>query len=113
MRLAMADVGPLQIELIEVGSDNTVYAEHVKAHGYGLHHFGVLVDDMEEAKAKATAAGFKVVQEGGGHGLDGDGGFAYLNTESHLGTTVEFIARPQRRIEPERIYPPEMVDTDK
>ncbi|MEM7034633.1 MAG: VOC family protein [Chloroflexota bacterium] len=106
MRLALADVGPLQIELIEVLDDNTVYAEFVKEHGYGLHHFGVLVDDMDAAKAEAEAAGLTITQDGGGHGLDDDGGFAYLDTEAKLSTTIELISRPKRRVQPESIYPP-------
>mgnify|MGYP000523654973 CR=1 FL=1 len=36
---------------------DTVYADFVKEHGYGVHHFGVLVEDMEEAIAQAEAAG--------------------------------------------------------
>jgi methylmalonyl-CoA/ethylmalonyl-CoA epimerase len=106
MRLALADVGPLQIELIELGEGETIYAEFVEQHGYGLHHFGVLVDDMEEAIAQAEAAGIAMIQDGAGYGLDGDGGYAYLDTEDKLGTTLELITRPKRRAQPEKIYPP-------
>ncbi len=106
MRLALADVGPVQIELIEVLGDETIYAEFVKEHGYGLHHMGVLVEDMEVAKNEAAAVGLTVIQDGGGYGLDGDGGYAYLDTEDKLGTTLELISRPKRRAEPEEIYPP-------
>ena len=106
MRLALADVGPLQIELIELGEGETIYAEFVEQHGYGLHHFGVLVEDMEAAIAQAEASGIAMIQDGGGYGLDGDGRYAYLETEDKLGTTLELISRPKRRAQPERIYPP-------
>jgi hypothetical protein len=43
--------------------------------------------------------------EGGGHGLDGDGFYAYLDTEESLGTTYELIERPARRRKPELVLP--------
>ena len=107
MRLALSYLGPLRIELIEMLEGDTVYADFVKEHGYGLHHFGVLVDDMEEAIAQAEAAGLTMTQDGAGFGLDGDGHYAYLDTEEIIGVTLELIERPKRRVAPERIYPPE------
>ena len=107
MRLALAELGPsLQIELIEALDDKTIYAEFVKEHGYGLHHLGILVEDMDAAKAEAAAADLPVIQDGYGYGLDGDGGFAYLDTEAILSTTLELITRPKGRATPEAIYPP-------
>jgi hypothetical protein len=60
---------------------------------------------MEEAIAQAGAAGIKVLMEGAGFGLDGDGHFTYLDTESLLGITVELINRPKRRRTPEKTFP--------
>ncbi|MCD6290428.1 MAG: VOC family protein [Anaerolineae bacterium] len=107
MRIALSWIGSLRIELIEMLEGDTVYAEFVKEHGYGLHHFGVLVDDMEEALAQAEKAGLAMTQDGAGFGLDGDGHYAYLDTEKEIGVTIELIERPKRRVPPERIYPPE------
>jgi hypothetical protein len=45
--------------------------------------------------------------DGAGFGLDGDGYYAYLDTEELVGTTIELIQRPRRRRPPEKIYPPE------
>jgi len=106
MRIALSYVGPLRIELIEMLEGDTVYAEFVREHGYGVHHFGVLVEDMEAAVAQAEAAGLMVMQDGAGFGLDGDGHYAYLDTEDEIGVTIELIQRPKRRVPPERIYPP-------
>jgi|Deesub1362A_J573_1020465.scaffolds.fasta_scaffold04998_4 methylmalonyl-CoA epimerase len=107
MRVALSWIGPLRIELIEMLEEDTIYAEFVKEHGYGVHHFGVLVDDMEEALAQAEEAGLTMTQDGAGFGLDGDGHYAYLDTEDKIGVTIELIQRPKRRVPPERIYPPE------
>ena len=85
---------------------DTVYAEFIRDHGYGVHHLGVLVEDMEAAVRDAKAAGYRVTMDGGGFGLDGDGHYAYLDTEDGLGTTLELIQRPSRRAPPEKIFPP-------
>ncbi|MBC7237671.1 MAG: VOC family protein [Chloroflexi bacterium] len=113
MRLALSFIGSLRIELIEVLRGETVYADFVREHGYGLHHLGVLVEDMNEALAQARAAGLEMIQDGAGFGRDGDGRFAYLDTEKLIGTTLELIERPKARIPPERIYPaPEIEEND-
>ena len=106
MRVALSWLGPLRIELIEPLEGDTVYDEFVRDHGYGVHHFGILVDDMKAALAHAEAAGLVMIMDGAGFGLDGDGHYAYLDTEALFGTTLELIERPQRRVAPERVYPP-------
>ena len=107
MRVALSYIGPLRIELIEMLEGDTVYADFAIEHGYGVHHFGVLVEDMEAAIAQAEAAGLTMTQDGAGFGLDGDGHYAYLDTEEKIGTTIELIQRPKRRARPEKVYPPE------
>jgi hypothetical protein len=107
MRVALSYLGPLRIELIEMLEGDTVYAEFVREHGYGVHHFGILVDDMHAAIAEAENAGLLMTQDGSGFGADGDGQYAYLETEDKIGTTIELIERPQGRMPPEKIYPPE------
>lgn len=107
MRVALSYIGDLRIELIEPLEGDTLYADFVKEHGYGVHHFGVLVDDMRAAIAQAEANGFPMTQDGSGFGLDGDGHYAYLDTESEIGITIELIERPKGRVTPEKIYPPD------
>jgi methylmalonyl-CoA/ethylmalonyl-CoA epimerase len=107
MRVALGYLGPMRIELIEPLEGDTVYADFVAEHGYGVHHFGVLVDDIEEALAQTEAAGLAVTMDGAGFGRDGDGHYAYLDTEDKLGVTIELIERPKNRMPPEKIYSPE------
>jgi catechol 2,3-dioxygenase-like lactoylglutathione lyase family enzyme len=109
MRLALSYLGPMRIELIEVLEGTTVYADFVKEHGYGVHHFGVLVEDIDQAIAEAEAAGLAMIMDGAGFGRDGDGHYAYLNTEEKLGVTIELIERPQGRLQPDKVYPAEHV----
>lgn len=106
MRIALSWIGPLRIELIEPMEGDTVYADFVREHGYGVHHLGILTDDMEDSLRAAREAGLPITMDGAGFGLDGDGHYAYLDTESALSTTIELIERPKGRLPPEKIYPP-------
>ena len=107
MWIALSHIGDLRIELIEMAEGDTIYRDHVKKHGFGFHHFGVLVDHMGEAVGEAESAGYRMIQDGSGFGGNGDGHFAYLDTEGDIGVTLELIERPASRVEPEKVYPPE------
>ena len=64
MRIALSYLGPTRIELIQPLEGDTVYRDFVEEHGYGVHHFGVLVDDMDAALAAAEAAGLSMTMDG-------------------------------------------------
>jgi catechol 2,3-dioxygenase-like lactoylglutathione lyase family enzyme len=106
MRIALSQIGPLRIELIEAKDGDSIYEEFIREHGYGVHHFGILVEDMMDALAQTNSAGLDMIQDGSGFGLHGDGHYAYLETEKALGVTLELIQRPSARVQPEKIYPP-------
>lgn len=110
MRVALSYLGPTRIELIQPLGGNNVYDDFIAQHGYGVHHVGVLVEDMAAALAEAEAAGIAMTMDGAGFGLDGDGHYAYLDTEEKIGVTIELIERPKGRVAPERIYPPQADD---
>ena len=106
MRIALANIGPLRIELIQPLEGDSVYSEFVRDHGYGIHHLGILVKDMGKALEQARLAGIGMTMDGSGFGLDGDGHYAYLDTEGPLSTTLELIERPKGRMAPEKVFPP-------
>ena len=107
MKVALSYFGKMRLELIEPLEGDTVYKEFVEQHGYGVHHLGILTDNMESSIAKAAAAGINMTMDGAGFGPDDDGHYAYLDTEDLIGTTLELIERPKRRNPPEKKYPPE------
>lgn len=107
MRLALSYFGPMRIELIEPGKGQSVYHDFVKEHGYGIHHLGLLVEKMDQSLAEAKAAGMQMIMDGAGFGLDGDGHYAYLESEKDFGVTLELIERPAGRLKPEKVYPSE------
>jgi catechol 2,3-dioxygenase-like lactoylglutathione lyase family enzyme len=104
-RIALSYFGESRIELIQNLEGDTVYSEFTERHGYGIHHLGIYVPDIRAVLAEARAGGLGVTMEGAGFGLDGDGYFAYLDTDELYGTTYELIQRPLRRHEPEAVYP--------
>jgi catechol 2,3-dioxygenase-like lactoylglutathione lyase family enzyme len=104
-RIALSYFGPTRIELIEAGQGDSVYKDFVEKHGYGVQHLGFLVEDMQKALEQAQQAGLEMIQDGSGFGPDGDGHYAYLDTEETLGITIELIQRPKRRHPPEKIFP--------
>ena len=105
MRVALSYFGLMRVELIQPLEGDTIYADFIREHGYGVHHFGILVNDMQSALAEAEVAGFPMTMDGLGFGADGDGHYAYLDTEGKLGVTLELIQRPKGRVAPEKIYP--------
>lgn len=106
-RLALSYFGTSRIELIEVVEGDSVYQDHINKHGYGVQHLGFQVENMGEALKQAKEAGFDMLQDGSGFGLDGDGHYAYLDSEEKFGVMIELIERPKGRRTPEKIYPPE------
>jgi methylmalonyl-CoA/ethylmalonyl-CoA epimerase len=102
MRLALAASDP-QIELIQPLEGPSLYHEWLEEHGEGMHHIGVRVPDLRAGIREMAERGYEVLQSGRGYGLDGDGGFAYLDTTSDLGVIVELIEVPARRRDPEAV----------
>ncbi len=105
MRLAVADLGGLMLELIQPLSQEGIYAEHLRRKGPGLHHIGILVPSLDEAVSGAAEAGIKVLTSGRGLGRHGDGGYAYLDTQNVLGMIVEVIEMPKEFVVPDAVYP--------
>jgi len=103
---AVSNLESLRIELIKPLEGDMVYNEFIEKYGYDkLHHLGIAVNNIEEALEVVRKAGIKITMEGSGYGLDGDGYFAYLDTEELFGITLEFMERPKRRRKPYKTYP--------
>jgi methylmalonyl-CoA/ethylmalonyl-CoA epimerase len=105
MKLALSYVGETMYELIEHIEGPTTYAEFLASNGEGLHHLGYYVPDIDDEIERMTALGYPLLQSGRGFGVDGDGAFAYFDSESRLGCIVEAIELPKAMPEAEEIYP--------
>lgn len=96
MRLALVDTVP-QIELIQPLQGPSIYHDWIAQHGFGLHHIGFFVSSIAESVALHRRNGSEPAQTGNGYGVDGDGGFAYYETDNEFGTVVELIEAPSQR----------------
>ena len=104
MRIALAGQGP-QVELLEPLEGPSIYEEWLESRPEGLHHVGVYVESLEPAIDSMGEAGYELLQSGAGYGLDGDGGYAYFDTERDFGVIVEALEVPRRRREPDFTWP--------
>ena len=103
-RVALADIGALQIELIQHLDGNTIYKEFLDRFGEGVQHLGIFVENADASAKEAEAAGLKVIQSGTGHGPNRDGAYFYIDTAEELGVVYELIQMRQKA-QPERVYP--------
>ncbi len=85
---AMADVGPLQIELIQPVEGDLPYSDFLKEHGEGLHHVGhIHVADIDAAVRALEARGFPCIFKGSTPGTK----FAYVDMSAAMGVIVELM----------------------
>jgi methylmalonyl-CoA/ethylmalonyl-CoA epimerase len=105
MRLALASFENGSIELIQHLAGDSIYADFIRTHGYGFHHFGLTVEDAAPVLAEAESAGLTVIQDGSGFGMEGDGYFAYLDSQELLGVVLEIRVPPRKRRPPDRMFP--------
>lgn len=104
-RHALASKGDVNYELIQPISGPNIFADHLAQHGEGLHHVGIYVPDQPKAMAELEANGFRCVQKARGFGAEGDGAFAFFETDHPLATIVEVVGAPKVRREPTLVYP--------
>jgi hypothetical protein len=93
IRVAFAQLGPTQLELVEPVDGASVWSEFLESHGPGLHHVRITVPDFEEAVTALEAAGIKKVCSGTGFHVGSE--WAYFDTSRLLnGLVIEIRKRP-------------------
>ncbi len=105
IHLATARSGPVQMELIEYISGDTIHRDFLSSGREGVEHLGIFVNDLDEALKPYLEAGVGILQQADGLGVSGDGRYAYLDTESKMGTILELIQSSSEPQPPERVYP--------
>jgi catechol-2,3-dioxygenase len=105
VRLATARSGTVQMELIEYISGETIHRDFLASGKEGIEHLGIYVADLEQALQPYQDMGIGILQQADGLGMKGDGRYAYLDTESVLGTILELIQSSSQPMPPEKIYP--------
>jgi methylmalonyl-CoA/ethylmalonyl-CoA epimerase len=97
-RNAVAPAGRLGV--VQPVTGPSVHADALNARGAGLAYVTWFVTDLNAVTEHMAAAGIAEAMRGGGHGLDGDGEFAYFDTFAVLGVYSQYAVAPARRREP-------------
>lgn len=85
---AIAQAGPVQVELVEQHDDNpSCYRDMIPAGGEGMHHTAIMASDYDAALEHYTAQGFEVASSG----LFGSVRFCYVDCRSAVGHMVEIL----------------------
>ncbi len=91
VRLGFAQLGPLQLELIEYRKGQTIHKEFLDEKGEGLHHILFEVKDLQATLEKFSRKGIEVLQQD--RFVEG-GGLAYMGTDKVGGIIMEVVQRP-------------------
>lgn len=91
-RQAFADLGSIELELIQPVEGKSLWSDFLAEHGEGLHHVRFNIPELEQATARLKAMGIGVTQEGAGIR---DGTYwANFDTEREIGFVIEAM-KPQ------------------
>jgi methylmalonyl-CoA/ethylmalonyl-CoA epimerase len=100
MYLGWGRGGSVTFEWIEPIVGPSVYHEFLAEKGEGFHHLGFNVTDMDAAIATMEAAGLQVTMSGGWDSNGHQGRFAYFDTETVGGVSLELLwNKPQAKTE--------------
>ncbi|MFC1918320.1 VOC family protein [Chloroflexota bacterium] len=94
IKIATAQVGEMQYELIQPIAEGTPWMEYLKEKGEGINHLGFQVDDIDKEEAGLVKKGFKVVYKSRGKNPDGSVRCAaYVDTDKVGGFISEIRSR--------------------
>lgn len=90
VRIAIAPMGQVDFELIQVTEGESIHLEFLERRGEGLEHLGFHVSDLDAEIERFKKCGIGVLQSARRPG----GGYAYMDTEEIGGIIFELIQRP-------------------
>ena len=88
-RVAFADLGPIELELIEVLEGSTIHADFLNARGEGIHHIGFRVKGLENTVTTLQQQGIGVLQSAFREGSR----YVYMDPSELGGIMFEFVER--------------------
>ncbi len=90
VRGKVAQMGPLEFELLETVRGPSVQQEALSARGEHVLHLCAYTEDLDAEVERMTGAGFPVISYGE---LDDGGRFAYFDTRQVGGLILEYFQR--------------------
>jgi len=94
-----------RIGLVQPVEGRSLFAEALESRGPGLHHLSYFVSSLEPGRRRLLAHDFSEVMTGSGHGLDGDGAYAYFESAVPIGFYIQLVVPPHRRAAPHFTFP--------
>jgi len=91
LRIALAYMGPVQIELIQVVEGESIHLRHVEESKEGVHHLGFMVRDLDKRLDACEKMGIGILQRGTIRETGFTVDYAYLDTVDQAGIILEFI----------------------
>ncbi len=88
-KLAFAQAGPIEIELIEPTEGESIWREFLRTQGEGLHHLGVFVSNLDQELAMYRDKGIGVLMKGETDHVK----LAYMDTRATAGVIVEILQK--------------------
>ena len=85
-KLGFAQLGEVQLELIEITSGPSIHVDFLEKNGEGIHHVGMLVSDFEERIERFKEMGIGVLQQGTGMNR-----YAYMDTSPVILELIESV----------------------
>lgn len=107
MRMGHAMVGDIDWEIIEPLDDKSLYAEHLKQHGEGIHHVLFDVEDFQDTQEHLREKGYDEIVSGQWAGNP----YCYFDLKGSLGCIAEFWSPPKdfkTLPSPESTYPQQL-----
>ena len=89
MYVALAQAGPVQIELIQPLTERCAYRDSVAPGTTGFHHMCVWTHDIEADTAYFESLGYPTATSG----RTGDVAFAYYDTRAFMGCMLEVVTQ--------------------
>jgi len=78
-KIALAQVGDVQLELVQPVEGPSIYRDWLDEVGEGLHHMNFLVDDVDEAVEMLAMEGFPSMQSGRFEPREQKGAYNYID----------------------------------
>ncbi len=80
-----AQVGPIQLQLVQPGEGKSIYKDFLERHGQGLFHMGFVVGDIDAAQTRGEQMGLKPLSSGR---RENGSGFTYFHTAEQAGVNL-------------------------
>lgn len=104
IRIALADVGGISLELVEPISGPSIHADALEATGSGFHHLACFTFEQPRSIVdELTQSGYPPVQTGAFDGTY----YWYFDTRDVMdGLYFEIVTRDRDKPAPDAVYPP-------